>query len=293
MTQHTSMLWLPGALEAAGVNVVVLDGWDTAQGDYKWTDIDTNAQSYGGEPTCYMIHHTATSGYTPAVGSPNNWSKANCWAGLWRDGRLHQTGSGVPTVVFTSAGPARISSGYGHGPTLHEVADDVRVPWDQSSSDTDMAANRYAWNVETVALGDGSDIDAGVEHALVVMGALICDRFGWSPWRTIGHLTWTGRKIDPYWDGRRDVIVRIQDAVAEMMEGPTMSLNVEKWQSYLNRWTVDQTSEQPIPVTGLYDDKTRWRTESFQRWAALEVDGEWNTITQMSMALVIKPDFGD
>jgi len=62
-----------------------------------------------------------------------------------------------------------------------------------------MAANRYAWNVETVAAGDGSPIDAGVEYALVVMGALMADRFGWSPWRTIGHLTWTARKIDPRW----------------------------------------------------------------------------------------------
>ena len=81
-----------------------------------------------------------------------------------------------------------------------------------------MAANRYAWNVETVAAGDGSPIDPGVEHALVVMGALLCERYGWSPWRTIGHLTWTKRKQDPYWDGRRDVIVRIQDAVEQLME---------------------------------------------------------------------------
>jgi len=220
MSQHTAMLWLPDALEAAGINVVELSGWDTAQGSYYWTDIDSGHQSYEEKPTCFMIHHTATSGATPKVGEPNAWSKANCWAGLWKDGRLFQAGDGVPTIVFTSAGPARISSGYGHGPTLHDVAADVRVPWDQPNSDTDMAANRYAWNVETVAKGDGSDLDPGVEHALIVMGVLISERFGWSPWRTIGHLTWTKRKIDPYWDGKRDVIVRIQDAVAEMMDDP-------------------------------------------------------------------------
>jgi len=295
MTQHTAMLWLPDALEAAGVEVRVLPGWDSAQGNYKWTNIDSGAQSYEEEPTCFMIHHTATSGYTPSVGEPNKWSKANCWAGLWRDGRLYQSGGGVPTIVFTSAGPARISSGYGHGPTLHDVAADIRVPWDQSKPDTDMAANRYAWNVETVHEGDGSDLDAGVEHALVVMGALICDRFGWSPWRTIGHLTWTTRKIDPYWDGRKDVIVHIQDAVAEMMEEepvPETSLDVEKWQNYLNRWMVEHApGNVPVPEDGVYGETTRWRTQSFQIWAGLEVNGEWNTITQMSMALVIKPEF--
>lgn len=219
MAQHTAMLWLPQALRDAGVNVIELDGWDTAQGNYKWTDIDSGGQSYEGEPTCYMIHHTAGSSAHPEVkNSAGTWSKANCWAGVWRDGRLHQSGSGVPTIVFTSSGPARVSSGYGHGPTLHDVSRDVRVPWDQPHSDTEMAANRYAWNVETVAKGDGSNIEQGVEDALVTMGALLCEHFGWSPWRTIGHLTWSGRKIDPYWQGQRDRIVTIQDAVAAMME---------------------------------------------------------------------------
>ena len=225
MSEHTAMLFLPDALRAAGINVIELDGWKTAQDAYYWTDINSGAQSYSGEPTCYMVHHTAGSAATPVVkDGSGKWSVANCWAGLWRDGRLYQAGGGIPTIVFTSAGPARISSGYGHGPTLHEVAADVRVPYKQAGSDTDMAANRYAWNVETVALGDGSAIDPGVQHALVVMGALLCDRFGWAPWRTIGHLTWTKRKIDPFWDGQRDIIIPIQDAVAEYMNddgGPT------------------------------------------------------------------------
>ena len=234
MTQHTSMLFLPDALRAAGINVIELDGWKEAQGAYYWTKLTSNLLTSPStwikafltrkdpvKPTCYMVHHTGTTTANPSVkDSGGNWSKANVWAGLWRDGRLYQAGGGVPTIVFTSAGPARISSGYGHGPTLHEVAADVRVPYRQAGSDTNLAANRYAWNVETVAAGDGSPIDPGVQHALVVMGALLCDRFDWSPWRTIGHLTWTRRKIDPFWDGRQDIIVPIQDAVAELMEDP-------------------------------------------------------------------------
>ena len=227
--RHIAMLWLPDALRAAGVNVVELDGWKEAQGNYQWTNIRTGIRMYGEEPTCYMIHHTAGTSAFPEVKNSNGvWSKANCWAGLLRDGRLYQSGGGIPTIVFTSSGPARISSGYGNGPTLYEVADDVRVPWDQLNSDTGMAANRYAWNVETVAAGDGSAVDPGVERALVVMGALLAERFGWSPWRTIGHLTWTKRKLDPYWDGRRDVIVHIQEAVADYMgQGPAVPPPIE------------------------------------------------------------------
>jgi hypothetical protein len=166
-----------------------------------------------------MIHHTAGTTANPEVkNSSGKWSKANCWAGLWRNGKLYQSGGGVHTVIFTTAGPARVSSGYGHGPTLHEIAADVRVPWDQPNPDTRMAANRYAWNVETVAAGDGSDIDPGVEAALITMGVLLCTHYNWSPWRTIGHLTWSRRKIDPWWQGERDRIVYIQDRVAELME---------------------------------------------------------------------------
>ena len=217
--EHTAMLWLPQALRNAGVNVVELDGWRTAQGGYYWTDLNSGAQGYDGEPTCYMVHHTAGSSAVPVVKDGSRWSKANCWAGLLRDdGKLYQSGSGVPTIVFTSAGPARVSSGYGHGPTLHEVADDVRVPWDQPNADTGLAANRYAWNVETVHSGDGSPLSAGVMEALVMMGALLCQHFDWSAWRAIGHLTWTRRKLDPYWDGRRDIIVEIQDRIAERLE---------------------------------------------------------------------------
>jgi len=171
---------------------------------------------------CYMIHHTGSSSAVPVVKNwAGTWSKANCWAGLWRDGALYPTGSGIPTVVFTSAGPARISSGYGYGPTLDAIARGERVPWDQLHADTNMAANRYAWNVETAHPGDGSELDMGVQEALAQMGALICDRFDLSPYATIGHLTWTTRKLDPYWNGRHDIIVPIQDRVAEIMEAQT------------------------------------------------------------------------
>ena len=219
MSLHTSLLWLPRYLRAMGVNVVELAGWRSAQGQYFWTDLDTGQRGYNTDPTSYMIHHTGSDVARPEVrNSSGKWSKANCWAGLWDGSKLTQTGSGEPTIVFTSAGPARISSGYGHGPTLFRVADEQRVPWDQPDPDTRTAANRFAWNVETVAKGDGSNIHPKVEEALIIMGALLASHYGWSPWRAIGHLTWTQRKLDPYWNGERDRIVYIQNAIEQEMK---------------------------------------------------------------------------
>lgn len=221
MPQHTSMLWLPDALRSHGINVVELSGWKEAQGLYFWT---TPNEGYTGDyvedPSCFMVHHTGSFSATPVVRtSTGQWSKANMWVGLWDGTRLHQKSPGaVPAVVFTSAGPARVSSGYGHWPTALEVFDDVRVPWRQTHSDGPMALNRYAVNAETVHRGDGSPIDPGVEHALIVMGALLAEHYDWSPWRTVGHLTWTNRKIDPQWEYESDRIIYIQDQVAEYME---------------------------------------------------------------------------
>jgi hypothetical protein len=202
-----------------GVNVVELDGWEEAQGQYFWTDLDSGQRGYDQDPTAYMIHHTGSSVARPTVrDSSGRWSKANCWAGLWDGSRLNQTGSGTPTIVFTAAGPARISSGYGHGPTLNLVAADFRVGWDQRRADTNKAANRFAWNVETVAAGNGSDIDPGVEEALIKMGALLASHYGWSPWRAIGHLTWTKRKLDPFWNSQQDRIVYLQNEIEQEMK---------------------------------------------------------------------------
>jgi len=91
----TIFLDLPDALEAAGVNVRVLDGWDTpAKPGYYWREDD-------GDPAGAMHHHTATTAYTP------NRDKANGYAGLSMNGsdRLYQEdyGDGDFQPVYTIA----------------------------------------------------------------------------------------------------------------------------------------------------------------------------------------------
>ena len=125
---HTAMLWLPQALRDAGYNVITLDGWEEAQGYYFWTQPQEGTiGDFDEPPKLFMVHHTAGTRATPVVRSfSGEWSKANVWIGVLRNGRLYSYGDGVPTAVFTASGPARISSGYGHWPTAVRVMPTVR-----------------------------------------------------------------------------------------------------------------------------------------------------------------------
>ena len=215
MTDHTALADLPQKLTSLGLNVEVADGYDEGQGNYLWTDPDTGQGSYDNPPSGYMVHHTAGSSATPP---PHDTSKAGAWIGLKRGDRLYQEGGGIPTVYLASAGPARVSSGYGYRPALWDFTfQDERAPWDALGPDTDTAANRYTFNVETVHRGDGSDIDPGVWEHVVGLGVGLHQMFGWTE-RTLGHLSWSQRKIDPRWsvglpnDGNA-CIIDVQDTI--------------------------------------------------------------------------------
>lgn len=226
MTIHTALLPLPAMLTDLGLNVIALDGWDEAQGNYLWTDPDSGAQGYDRPPSGYMVHHSAGSQATPRVGGPgtgSDWSKANAWIGLDRgDGRLYQEGGGDPSIWLVSAGPARISSGYGFKPAAWDYTfKDLRGPAHATGSDGGTALNRYAFNMETVHRGDGGPIDQGVWTHVVGLGVALHELFGWED-RTIGHTGWTKRKIDPKWslgglpnDGA-DCIIDVQNAIIDL-----------------------------------------------------------------------------
>ena len=229
MTQHTALLDLPSHLANLGLNVVALDGWDEAQGSYFWTDPDTNAQSYGQAPSGYMVHHSAGSSATPSVkDSAGTWSKANAWIGLYRGGdpiKLYQEGGGDPLIVLVASGPARVSSGYGYRPAAWDFTfQDRRAPAHATGSDGSTALNRYVVNMETVHRGDGSEIAESVWSHVVGLGIGLHEMFGWNE-RTLGHTSWTKRKIDPKWsvglpsDGA-DAIIGVQDAIADIGPAP-------------------------------------------------------------------------
>ncbi len=221
MTQHTALKDLPSILANMGFNVEVADGYLEGQGNYLWTDPDTGQGSYDGPPSGYMVHHTAGSAATPP---PHDTSKAGAWTGLKRGDRLYQEGGGIPTIYLATAGPARISSGYGYRPALWDFTfNDVRAPTRAQGGDGSTAGNRYTFNVETVHRGDGSALDRGVWDCNVGIGVALHELFGWTE-RTLGHLSWSQRKIDPKWsvglphDGA-DSIVDVQDEIARILGG--------------------------------------------------------------------------
>ena len=217
MSTHTFLLDLPDVLEDMGLNVVVADGYELGQGDYLWTNPHTERGSYDEKPFGYMVHHSAGTAATPP---PHDTSKASAWIGLWRDGRLYTTGGGTPTIYLASAGPARVSSGYGYRPAAWDYTfEERRAPAKAQGSDGDTALNRYSFNVEVVHPGDGSPLDPGVWEHVVGLGVALEAMTGLSE-MTLGHLSWTKRKIDPKWsvgkpnDGEL-CIIDVQEAVAE------------------------------------------------------------------------------
>ncbi len=216
----TALSDLPGILTDMGYQVEVTDGWIYGQGDYLWTDPWDGSQSEQHPPSCYMVHHTAGKAATPP---PAATSKANAWIGFKSGDRLYSHGTGAPTIVLSTAGPARISSGYGYRPAAWDYTfQDVRAPWKAEGPDGDTALNRYAFNVEVVHPGDGIDLHPGVFDAAVGLGVALHEMFGWRE-RTLGHVSWTRRKLDPYWstgrpnDGLR-CIIDVQDTIAGRLE---------------------------------------------------------------------------
>lgn len=214
-------LELPAALEAAGVEVRLLDGWKTAHysGKYKWREAD-------GEPAGHMWHHTASGGYTP------NRDKANGWAGLGSDDslRLYQSGGGRPIYAIANAHPGPITSGYGCRYVLEKfVKRDIAFTGRQpKADDTDpkWAGNTHYWNTEVVLDGVGTYIDDDVWAMMVTVGQVQNELFGWTPARHIGHAMHSNRKIDLR-DGRFKDMAQTLDALRLDMAGAVVIPPVE------------------------------------------------------------------
>jgi len=143
-------------------------------------------------------------------------------------------------IFLSTAGPCRTSSGYGYRPAAWDYSfQDRRAPVNAEGPDTDTALNRYAFNVETVHPGDGSAIDPGVWGHVVGLGVALHLMYGWEE-RTLGHLSWTGRKIDPRWsvglpnDGT-DCIIDVQDAIAKGLVMPGEAPNIDECEPWQER----------------------------------------------------------
>jgi len=264
MSIHTFLLDLPDVLESMGFNVEVADGYELGQGHYLWTDPASGVGSYDGKPHGYMVHHSAGSAATPP---PHDTSKAGAWIGLKRGTRLYQEGGGTPTIYLATAGPARVSSGFGYKPALWDYTfKQLRAPARAGGSDSDpkVAGNRYTFNMETVHRGDGSPVDPGVLEHVIGLGVALEQMCGLKE-MTLGHRSWSQRKIDPYWNDDRDCIIQVQDEVAT--GGKPMDPNCP-WEDQCQEHYFPTTTGLSETGTGKGENQGQCNVPESQQWAA-------------------------
>jgi len=277
---HLGLKDLPSLLTSKGVNVITAPYWLEGQcrgnDHYMWEDM-ANVGSHDNLPMAYMVHHAGTSAATPP---PFNLSKGNAWGGLLRDGKLYQSGDGIPTIYLASAGPARISAGYGYWPAFRDyTAQQKRCPWDAEGPDGTRDLNNHAFSVETVHKGDGSAIDPGVWQAVVTLGICL-EEITVRKEMTMGHLSWTVDKVDPRWsaglpnDGNK-CIIDIQEAVAG---GHGMTL--ERWVTRLRPEDIDQMGNIGVlnPPGHPKDEVTYWQGKLSVVQDTGVVDAEWQDL---------------
>ena len=238
-----TMLDLPEALEDAGVNVRVLDGWEVphSNGSYVWREDN-------GDPAGHMHHHTATTSYVP------NRTKANAYAGLSLDGssRLYQEDydGGIPVYTIANAYPAPISSGAGDITVLARVREGVEVVGRQGKDTPGYYGNTHYWNTEWVLDGIGSPIEQAVWDMMLVVCRVQNDLMGWTPNMHIGHGHHTRRKID-LWGGQfsdtnRDGFDKTIIALRKGME-VEMAMSLERWATrWRNPLDFDQAAKKGL-----------------------------------------------
>ena len=257
----TLLLDFPAALEAAGVNVRTVDGWDEPRRDgYYWREAND-------EPAGHMHHHTAGTAYTPG-GGPD---KANGFAGLSHNGsdRLYQEryeGEGYEAVyTITGAYPAPISSGAGDIKVLEKVRAGIVVVGRQGADTPNWYGNTHYWNTEWVLNGVGAWIDQEVWDMMVLVCQVQNDLMGWDRERHIAHAHHTRRKIDLY-GGQfidfNDTLLELRQAIDGAVRPPPPGDNtvffdyVMGWFDTLTDGEIDQMHESGL----FHGDAAWWKT---------------------------------
>ena len=303
----TLLLDFPQALEAAGVNVRTLSGWEQpARSGYYYRE---GAGGPDADPAGHMHHHTASGSYQP------NREKASAWAGLSLNGsdRLYQKRydpDGTYEAVYTVANayPAPISSGTGDRTVLERVRVGTEVLGRQGQDTPNWHGNTHYWNTEYVLDGTGSPVDRAVWEMMIVVCQVQNDLMGWGPNMHICHAHHTRRKVDlwagQFSDSNRDGFDKTIEALRQDMAGPPppgedemrngdTGPNVQKWQNYLNRWNTEYgRGHTPLTEDGNYGPATEDRTLEFQQWAGIEHTGRCAYFDAATMAVAIGPDTG-
>ncbi len=218
----------------------------TQQQNYFWRDADNVSHGYFGEPNAHLNHHTASSGYTPNVRNSSGKTKANAYLGALRDGRLYQFADssgreGVPVVALAAAGPANYSAGSGNKEFLTFAVNDRRFHGPQRNADEypKWYGNRFYWNTEVIARGDGSPLLPDVWDLLVEYNRALKDFLNWSPWRLGVHYDHTRRKIDLKVEQGNPYSVGLLQDIINMSDAPVPEPPVDPPESPEGEWRME------------------------------------------------------
>lgn len=264
----TRMLELPDLLWRAGINVRLLDGWDTpAKSGYYWREDS-------GDPAGHMHHHTASAAYTP------NRDKANGYAGLSLDGseRLYQEdyGDGLYEPVYTIANayPAPVSSGAGDYGVLEKVRAGIEVVGRQGVDTPNWYGNTHYWNTEYVLNGTGAPLDQRVWDMMVKVCVIQNQLMGWDRARHIGHGHHTRRKID-LWDGDFADFNETMIGLRNDMEVPMWVEDISDrvWKTWFDDTDVLGTLGD-ARYYSKNDETVDWEAETGTPWGQGSFDGE-------------------
>jgi len=259
------LLGFPEALEAAGVNVRVLPGWDTpAKSGYVWREDD-------GNPAGHMAHHTATTSYVP------NRTKANGYAGMSKHGsaRLYQEdyGDSEPVYTIANAYPAPISSGAGDKNVLVKVRAGIEVDGRQGPDTPGFYGNTHYWNTEWILDGTGTPIEQAVWDMMVRVCFTQNILMGWTRVNHIGHGHHTRRKIDLYggqFTDFDDTINHLRDAMeADMDYRGVLNVPDRDWARSVVDWAID-TSKIINVTDDFVDDWERDAMSDGRYWTFMQ-----------------------
>jgi hypothetical protein len=207
-------------LEAAGLNVKVVDGWGTRGG--AWAT---------GKPVAVMQHHTAAPVPFPVSRLYGDLLKAN----------INTKPDGTVWLIAQKA--CNFSSGPGSSVVLSEAR--AGQPPTQNAKERglpdDMGGNAYYFNFENDHAGDGGPLPQVQFDAIVTATRVVLDHYGLTAGNVISHAEWTARKNDPNWNGSNRAIEAIRQALEDDM--PTAEeIALAVWKFPVTRAGV------PIPV---------------------------------------------
>ena len=234
------LVWLADELEAAGLDVRGVPGWET------------RGRSVGFDPRCIIDHHTAG-----AVGRPNPSLNIVTHGRPGVPGPLCNILVGRDSVCWVIA--AGISNNAGEG------------QW--APHDATRNSHTIGHEVEHAGRLELEPVNLDQLWTAAIVDSVICRRFGWTSDRCVAHKEWApSRKIDPVWSqsAHRSRVAQLLSPPAAITQG--VPVDLEQAVNIVRQAYLDARGNVPIRVDG-GESYTFWvdkvQKEGFPAWAAL------------------------